>query len=609
MTEQQQPSPVPETPPQTAPEAAPWEPAEGIPAARVDRPAESGTFGAPGGEAAGGRGRRLRWAVAIVGVVLVAAASIVIASLIGGKPTTSVAMGYMPADVMTYTEFRLDLPGDQRQKLASFMKPIPGFDDSSQFDTKLNELFDRLLGAASKDQVLWTRDIDPWFGGEVGVGSSVPSSTSGMATSSTGLFVATIKDRAKAIAWIEKAAAATHVTFTRSTHGDADLLLPQSVGPAFAIGVNDKVLLAGSSAAVNAAIDSGGKGAWIQEDDVEAALATVDKDSVMVGVTRLKKMADAYVALLAEQSPGTLDKTQVDETILGMLPAWFANTGRFENDAFVMTSVGPAGKIGYDTSNHADGVVGHIPASTLLVSSEHDAGPTLTALLAKFRPLPEAKEFFAQFDQAISLLGGFDAVVGWWGDSAVVVSTLGDGSVGGGLVIKPRDAAAADRLANTLAGFVSLGGGSMGVSSRSVDHGGTHVTVVDLSGAGVNGLPPGTKPEIAWAANADIAVIGYGEAFVEAVLDAGPGHSLADDARFKGLVERAGTDNIALTFLDIKAVRALLEPLAKASAPADAWSQYTQYIQPYLQPIDALISTGRKDGSIDRGVTIITTPR
>lgn len=609
MTEQQQPSPVPETPPQTAPEAAPWEPAEGIPAARVDRPAESGTFGAPGGEAAGGRGRRLRWAVAIVGVVLVAAASIVIASLIGGKPTTSVAMGYMPADVMTYTEFRLDLPGDQRQKLASFMKPIPGFDDSSQFDTKLNELFDRLLGAASKDQVLWTRDIDPWFGGEVGVGSSVPSSTSAMATSSAGLFVATVKDRAKAIAWIEKAAAATHVTFTRSTHGDADLLLPQSVGPAFAIGVNDKVLLAGSSAAVNAAIDSGGKGAWIQEDDVEAALATVDKDSVMVGVTRLKKMADAYVALLAEQSPGTLDKTQVDETILGMLPAWFANTGRFENDAFVMTSVGPAGKIGYDTSNHADGVVGHIPASTLLVSSEHDAGPTLTALLAKFRPLPEAKEFFAQFDQAISLLGGFDAVVGWWGDSAVVVSTLGDGSVGGGLVIKPRDAAAADRLANTLAGFVSLGGGSMGVSSRSVDHGGTHVTVVDLSGAGVNGLPPGTKPEIAWAANADIAVIGYGEAFVEAVLDAGPGHSLADDARFKGLVERAGTDNIALTFLDIKAVRALLEPLAKASAPADAWSQYTQYIQPYLQPIDALISTGRKDGSNDRGVTIITTPR
>lgn len=609
MTEQQQPSPVPETPPQTAPEAAPWEPAEGIPAARVDRPAESGTFGAPGGEAAGGRGRRLRWAVAIVGVVLVAAASIVIASLIGGKPTTSVAMGYMPADVMTYTEFRLDLPGDQRQKLASFMKPIPGFDDSSQFDTKLNELFDRLLGAASKDQVLWTRDIDPWFGGEIGVGSSVPSSTSATATSSAGLFVATVKDRAKAIAWIEKAAAATHVTFTRSTHGDADLLLPQSVGPAFAIGVNDKVLLAGSSAAVNAAIDSGGKGAWIQEDDVEAALATVDKDSVMVGVTRLKKMADAYVALLAEQSPGTLDKTQVDETILGMLPAWFANTGRFENDAFVMTSVGPAGKIGYDTSNHADGVVGHIPASTLLVSSEHDAGPTLTALLAKFRPLPEAKEFFAQFDQAISLLGGFDAVVGWWGDSAVVVSTLGDGSVGGGLVIKPRDAAAADRLANTLAGFVSLGGGSMGVSSRSVDHGGTHVTVVDLSGAGVNGLPPGTKPEIAWAANADIAVIGYGEAFVEAVLDAGPGHSLADDARFKGLVERAGTDNIALTFLDIKAVRALLEPLAKASAPADAWSQYTQYIQPYLQPIDALISTGRKDGSIDRGVTIITTPR
>ena len=47
----------------------------------------------------------------------------------------------------------------------------------------------------------------------------------------------------------------------------------------------------------------------------------------------------------------------------------------------------------------------------------------------------------------------------------------------------------------------------------------------------------------------------------------------------------------------------------QATAPADVWTQYTQHLQPFLQPIDALISTGRKDGSNDRGVTVITTPR
>jgi hypothetical protein len=597
-----------------APDATPapaetWEPAERLPDNRVGRVGETGTFGADPAAPVGHRGRSLRWAIALVGVALVAAVSIAVVSLVGGKPATSIAMGYMPADVVSYSEFRLDLPGDQRQKLASFMKPIPGFDDSSQFDTKLNELFDRLVALASHDQQTWTGDIAPWFGGQVAMGASVPTSTSAMSAESGSLFVVTVKDRAKAIAWLEKTAA--DANFNRSTYGDADLLIASASDGAFAIGVNDKVMLAGSTVAVKAAIDTDGKSAWAANDDVEAALATVDRDYVMVGVTRLRAIADAFVQRMAEQSPGALDKTQIDDTILPMLPAWFANSGRFENDEFVTTSVGPAGKVGYDTSNHADGIVTHIPASTLLVSTEHDAGPTLSALLAKFRPLPEAKAFFTQLDQAMSLLGGFDAVVGWWGDTGLVVSKLDDGTIGGGLVVKPRDAAAADRLFSTLTGFVQLGGSSAGLTSRTVDHNGTKVTVVDLTAATVGStpLPPGYKAEIAWAANADIAVVGYGEAFVDAVLDAGPGHSLADDARFKGLLDRVGSENIALTFLDIKAVRGLLEPLAQASAPADAWAQYTKSIQPYLQPIDALISSGRKDGSNDRGVTVITTPR
>jgi hypothetical protein len=555
-----------------------------------------------------GRGRGLRWAVAIIGVVLVAAVSVVIVSLVGAKPTTSTAMGYMPADVMSYTEIRLDLPGDQRQKLASFLKPIPGFDDSSQFDTKLDELYDQLLAAASQNQVLWTRDIAPWFGGQIGLGTKVPASTLAASGDSGSLVVVTIKDRAKTIAWIEKVAESA--TLNRSTYGDADLLIPAAGNGAFAIGVTDKVLIAGSTTAVKAAVDTGGKGTWTDNDDVEAALATVDKDYVMVGVTRVKELATAFENLLARQSPGTLDRTQVDETVIAMLPAWFANSGRFENDAFVTTSVGPAGNIGADTTNHADGIVGHIPASTLLVTSEHDVGPTLAAIVGKFRALPETKDFFDQLDRGLALAGGFDAVVGWWGDSALVISKLDDGTVGGGLVIKPRDAAAADRLLTSLSGFVSLGGASAGVTTRTVDHNGTKVTIVDASrAAGMSSLPPGYKAEIAWASNADIAVIGYGESFVEAVLDAGPGHSLADDARFKGLLERVGTENIALTFVDIKAIRTLLEPIIRSTAPAEVWSQYTAHLQPFLQPIDALIATGRKDGSNDRGVTIITTPR
>src|SRR4029079_10721238 len=96
---------------------------------------------------------------------------------------------------------------------------------------------------------------------------------------------------------------------------------------------------------------------------------------------------------------------------------------------------------------------GHVPPKSFMCLHSHDIGPALSAVIAKFRALPEAKPAFDQFDQALNLLGGFDAVLGWGGDTACVVSPLDDGTIGGGLVIHPRDAAAADRLFTTLGGF------------------------------------------------------------------------------------------------------------------------------------------------------------
>jgi hypothetical protein len=239
----------------------------------------------------------------------------------------------------------------------------------------------------------------------------------------------------------------------------------------------------------------------------------------------------------------------------------------------------------------------------------HDAGPNLTALLAKFRGLDEAKPAFAQVDQALSLLGGADAVYGWWGDSALVVSALGDGTIGGGLVIHPTDAAKAERLFSALGGFLALGGSSAGISSRTEDHNGTTITIIDLGnvpGMSTSGLPPGYKPEIAWASNADVVVVGYGSAFVKEVLDAKPGASLGDDARFKGLLDRVGAENLGITFVDIAAIRSLVEPLVQAQVPAATWAQYTKEIQPYLSPLDAVISSIRKDNGLDRGTGILT---
>ena len=265
-----------------APSASPYEPAESLPSTRVGTVADGGTFGAKEPSSPGRT--RLRWGLALVGVLIVALGSFAIVSLVGGRPSPSIALGYMPATTVSYSEIRLDLPGDQRQKLAAFLQAFPGFQDQSAIEPKIDEVFDRIVKAASKDSQTWTADIKPWFGGQIAIGAGVPdptaSSAMAMAGSEPGLVAVTVVDRAKAIAWLTKTAKGA--PFQQSTYGDADLFTVTASGSADAtmsgaVAINDKVMLAGPTASVKAAIDSGGKGTFGQNDDVKAALATLER--------------------------------------------------------------------------------------------------------------------------------------------------------------------------------------------------------------------------------------------------------------------------------------------------------------------------------------------
>ena len=92
----------------------------------------------------------------------------------------------MPADTVQYVEGRLDLPGDQRQKLGEFLaKAIPGFDDQAQLEPKLEDVLDRLVRSATDGKQTWTANIEPWFGGQLAVGMGVPNAAAlGGATTS-----------------------------------------------------------------------------------------------------------------------------------------------------------------------------------------------------------------------------------------------------------------------------------------------------------------------------------------------------------------------------------------------------------------------------------------
>ena len=219
------------------------------------------------------------------------------------------------------------------------------------------------------------------------------------------------------------------------------------------------------------------------------------------------------------------------------------------------------------------------------------------------------------------MLGGLEASVGWMGDTGLIVARNGD-SIEGGIVSIPADAAAGRRLLTTLRSFATLAGAQYGISVRDEDHAGTTITIIDLGTAKdlaalagtLGGLSfaddstadlPGGHIEISYAATDSVVVLGSSPDFVGHVLDAGAGQSLADDARYTALVGRVGAAHTAVTFVDVAAVRALVEGLLSKATPKER-AEYEESVKPFLAPFDAFITAGVTGPDLEQQHAIVT---
>src|SRR3954463_14201528 len=81
--------------------------------------------------------------------------------------TAPAVLAWTPPDSVAYVEARLDLPGGQRDALASFLRAFPGGDDPNLLGSTLTGALDRLVDKASRSKVSYSADIAPWFGGQV----------------------------------------------------------------------------------------------------------------------------------------------------------------------------------------------------------------------------------------------------------------------------------------------------------------------------------------------------------------------------------------------------------------------------------------------------------
>src|SRR5207342_2598447 len=113
------------------------------------------------------RPSRARWAIAgLIALIVVALSGAGLYALVGAS-NSSLVSAWAPADSVAYVEIRADLPGDQRQNLGRFLAHFPGFADQSTLETKLDQTLDRLVDKASDGKRNWSKEIKPWFGGQI----------------------------------------------------------------------------------------------------------------------------------------------------------------------------------------------------------------------------------------------------------------------------------------------------------------------------------------------------------------------------------------------------------------------------------------------------------
>jgi hypothetical protein len=319
--------------------------------------------------------------------------------------------------------------------------------------------------------------------------------------------------------------------------------------------------------------------------------------------------------------------------MLALVPDWAAFRLRVEGDALIMDSVMPhVDAAPGPAENHTNGIAAYAPPSTIALSAGNDYGATILETLAIYRKDPAMADALKTVDQAAGILGGLDKSVGWMGDSGVVIARSGE-SVEGGIVSIPKDAAAGAQLLTTLRSFATLGGGQYGITVREEQHAGTTITIIDLgtaedlaalaalvggqgaAGEGTfGGLPvpdgaasdlPKGRIEISYAATDGVVVIGSSPDFVRHVLDAGAGPSLADDARFTGLLGRVGATHTGVTYVDITATRGLIEGLL-SEATAKERAEYEESVKPFLTPFDAFIASMVTGNDLEQQHAIIT---
>ena len=567
----------------------PFEPAGGDGPRHVPYTAADDAPPVPVTEPVGGRGGRWRWIVALVATLaVVAVVAGVFLFLRPGVGTPSVVAQYAPADVALYTELRLDLPGDQRDRLVSFMSHFPGFADPQSFDQKLDDTLQQAF-ASTGTGLDWRNDIDPWFGGQVAVfGSAV--ATPGTPPSMT--FVFSIEDRQRLDELIE------------SRLGDAGMeqedykgqsIMTGTVGDSatrVSFAVTDEALIA------SARIEDLKQALDVRADEVNgladqaffteqlAALHTDRLAAFYYDYGRILESAPTGMSMLPEACFDDL-AAAANIKVLGEV--------RAEADRLAVTTRGqiPSGpNLPPAPPNSGSALIESMPAGAVVYIELRQLGATIRSGVQQMLSCLDAGGDTGFDMRPIEQFLGaspedyFDFI----GDAGLAV-TLEGSRFGGGLIATVDDEAVARTRVERLLSAARLAGSAGMVTIEDQEHGDAAITVIRFRGE--SALPFGDLPSLAVTVTRGRLYIGLDD-FVVNALDRAPIDSLASDEQLQAALADVGTENAGFSYVDLEPLRTFIE----GEIPPEVIGRYSTEVEPFLEPFSHLIVINRTEGPI-----------
>ena len=587
-----------ETPPAAEP-AAPGEPV--APAEPSTAPAEPAAMSAGTEPVATGTApgpNRMRWVIGLGVAGLAVAVAIGAFIVLGSRPMPE-ALKYIPADAALVVEVRMDLPGDQLQKLGNLLAHFPGFADQSTLSAKIDESLSRIVQQGGNNEIDYLRDIKPWLSGPTFIAIS-PTGTAGTGATSMDRGVVS----ATTTGTVTCDTPFKGQTVTKETYRGLELSIG-SRGDAACV-VDGRQALLGDVASVRSALDAKANGTGMDKSDAyRAARAALQGDQLSTIFVNGK----AYESFLSRSLATTPSMADL-AALMGSVPDWAITGIRAEDDALVLDSLAapasnasPGGTAGPSLlplpPTHASVIAPLAPADTIVYAEAQGAGVGLQNLFSRLRTIPDLAATFQMLDG----MGGTGQLVGWVEDAGIIV-VKGEQTPSGGIALATADdATAADRV-TTLTGLLAFAGlGNNSVQTRESTIAGVTVTTVTISNISAlvppGQLPPGVdvpadaKVEFSIAAKGRVILLGIGEGFMTDVLNTQAGSSLADQATYKQATSRALSNSRGTLYVGIHDIVGLAETFL----PAEEKATWEANLKPYVAPFQALSITSTEDAS------------